>query len=182
MPTKATLCLLLVCGSGFCTVPSISASMLLAQQEATPGSAYRVKGAADGRVQMPRLSAPMKLGEPNEIPLQLHGYKVHAAVATFHYYRDDGVLIPPDGSTELTVMYHPDGSAYVNITPEKLGKLQLHMAVFFEDGKVDAANLDTEVTLPNRKPAQLYLGASMDISKVSGTIYMGLSEAATRHA
>jgi hypothetical protein len=170
---KWVLCLILACGGGFFAV----AGMSQATQDEASGTAYTVKGIVNGRLQIPPLTQPLKLEEENEIPILLHGYKVHSADASWSYYYTNSQLAPEDDAKELTVMYHEDGSAYVKIVPEKLGKLQIAMAVYFEDGGGDVARVDGEVVYPDRKPEKAYVTTEQRGDfQISGTIYLDLSE------
>lgn len=168
-----TLCLILVCAGGFCAVAGTSQIT----QDETSGTSYKVKGIVNGRLQIPALTQTLKLEEANKIPILVNGYKVHSAFAKWSYYTIDGHLMPPDGGNDVTVMYHSDGSAYVSIVPEKLGKLQIAMTVYFEDGGADVARVDAEVVYPDQKPEK-FLVATMVTghTRNSGTIYLDLSE------
>ncbi len=167
------LCLILVCGGGFCVVTGISQTT----QDEMPGTAYKVKGIVYGRLQIPPLTKPLKLEEANEIPILVNGYKVHSAFAKWSYYTTDGNLMPPDDGNEVTVMYHADGSAYVKIVPEKLGKLQLSIVASFDDGGLANARADAVVVYPDRKPEKIYVTTTgRGDFRTSRTIYMDLSE------
>jgi hypothetical protein len=59
---------------------------------------------------------------------------------------------------DLPILFHRDGSAYVSIIPENLGRLHLQINADFDDGYFDVAKLDTaEVVLPDRKPESFYV-------------------------
>jgi hypothetical protein len=131
----------------------------------------------NGRLQIPQLTQPLKLEEENEIPILLHGYKVHSAFAQWSYYTVDGYVMPPDDGNEAAVMYHADGSAYVKIVPEKLGKVQLTIVASFEDGGLANARADAEVIYPDRDPEKVYVTTEQRGNfQISGTIYMDRSQ------
>jgi hypothetical protein len=115
---------------------------------------------ANGRLQIPPVTHPLKLAEPNEIPLELHGYKVREAHGMWGYFNTSGYVEHPvnEPSIDLTVSYHPDGSAYVNFVPMRLGKLEFIIMIDFEDGGVTNARTTVEVGLPDRKPEKLIVG------------------------
>lgn len=158
-------------------VPSLSQ----ATQEASPCSMDNGKDVGHGRLQILPLTRLLRLEDENEIPILVHGYKVYSAFAKWRYYNVGGALETPDDGHEVTVFYHGDGSAFVKIVPENLGKLQLTMTACFEDGDFEAAWGDAEVVYPDRKPEKFLVArGGTGHTWTSGTIYMDLSES-TRH-
>jgi len=167
--------LLLLCVSEFSAAWGICATSPTAVQNVSP-CAQDVK-IVQGRLEIPALKHPLKLEEANEIPIVVHGYKVYSANASWSYYTNSGDLWPPDDEKVVAVLYHGDDSPYVEIIPEKLGKLRLGISSCFEDGGAASASVDAEVVFPEREPEKLLvakLGGGYD--DTSGTIYMALTE------
>lgn len=150
------LILACVCGSsgtwGFCAIPEQAA------QEASPCA--NGKEIPEGRLAIIPLKQPLKLEEANEIRISVHGYNVHSANVSWSYYTVNGDLWSPDARMNVTVMYHADGSPYVRIVPEKLGKLRLALSACFDDGGSAVDSVDAEVVLPERKPEKLLVAKS----------------------
>jgi len=166
---KHALNMLLVSSFSLCTVSMFS-------QEPASGLTDEVKGITVDRLQIPALKQSLRLEETNEIPILLHGFKVKLALAHWNY-TDVGDVPQGDGE-EVTIQYRPDGSAYVNFTPEGLGKVTYGLTIFFEDGYTESERLNAEVVLPKRKPDKVYgfTGMGRESSDGPGTIYLDLSE------
>jgi hypothetical protein len=166
-----TLRLFLFGSIGSCAISGIC---LRAQESAQANSSetgYRVKGAAKGRLSIPTLTHPLKLEEPNEIPIELHGYRVHATHVDVSYNDGYASRYPGFAHWDATILYHRDGSTFFIIVPENLGKLHLQIDVDFDDGYFDVAKLDTaEVILPDRKPERFYVDDGFH-----GTLYLDLT-------
>ena len=140
-------------------------------QANSSGTGYTVKGIAKGRLSIPALVNPLKLEEPNEVPIELRGYKVHSAYVSVSYNDGYASRYPGFASYYATILYHPDGSAFLRFIPENLGKLHLQINVDFDDGYFDVAKLDTaEVVLPDRKPEKFYVNVGSH-----GTLYLDLT-------
>jgi hypothetical protein len=140
-------------------------------QANSSGWSYTVKGIAKGRLSIPALVNPLKLEEPNEVPIELHGYKVRSAYVSVSYNDGYASRYPGFASYYATILYHPDGSAFFRFIPENLGKLHLQINVDFDDGYFDVAKLDTaEVVLPDRKPEKFYVNVGS-----RGTLYLDLT-------
>jgi hypothetical protein len=128
------------------------------------------------RFQIPRLDHVLKLAEPNEIRMDLHGYKAISAISTWGYYDVDGHLIyPPNNNTQEAVQYDADGSSYVTFIPTKLGTLSLTVAIRFEDGRVVNDVVNVQVGLPDRKPDRLIVSQTSIPDKDADTLYLDLS-------
>ncbi len=166
-----TLRFLLLGSIGFRAVPGICIPAQEGAQVNSSDSAYRVKGIAKGRLSIPTLANPLKLEEPSEIPIELHGYAVHSAHVSVSYNDGYGSRYPGFADWEAPILYHRDGSAYITIIPENLGKLHLRIGVDFGDGYFDAAKLDiAEVVLPDGKPENFYVDVHSH-----GTRYLDLT-------
>ncbi|HUN83915.1 MAG TPA: hypothetical protein VMU48_06025 [Terracidiphilus sp.] len=159
---------------GCCTTMLCVTVISTAAQEKTSEPTYRVRGIVKGRLELPRPIAPFKLGVTNEVLVQLHGYAVHAAFAQFDYLDLAGNLLTNGRETEVTVRRHPDGSTYVEVVPERVGKAEMQLEVLFADGGAQSATIEAEVTLPDKKPER-FLVERGGGNRTVGTIYMDLS-------
>ncbi|HTV82622.1 MAG TPA: hypothetical protein VME18_08225 [Acidobacteriaceae bacterium] len=126
---------LVLCGTG------------AAQQSHAP-QRYQVKHIASVLFQLLPLTEPLKLEEANRIPLILYGGRVYSTFMTVSYFDDKGELGPQAAAGSVTVHYDGSGHAYIEVTPERVGKVQLRVSVFFNDGTMDAENLDGDVSRP----------------------------------
>jgi len=134
-----------------------------------------------GRLVIAPLKQPLKLEEANEIPISVHGFEVYSANVSWSYYAANRDLWPTDADMDVTVMYHTDGSAYITIIPEKLGKIRLALSACFADGGAAVDWADAEVILPERKPEKLYVLTPQCFSVGRcGTLYMGLAKGSKR--
>lgn len=140
-----------------------------------PEPSYRVRGSVSGRLELPRATQSVKLAEETDIPLRAHDFKVHSVIARFSYFDSAGNPLFTDPETELPIQFYPDGSAYVGIVPEKVGKAQLHLEVRFEDGGVQSTSIEVEVGLPDKSPEKFMVNREGVGDRTTGTIYMDLS-------
>jgi len=138
---------------------------------------YRITKIVTGRLTIPPITHALKLAEANEVPLQLHGHAVHSANASLEYYNKDGRQGPIKWTSDVTVMYRSDGSAYIVITPEEVGKVEVIVSMDFEDGAFDSERIDASVVFPDSKPDAFYVRQSgSDGPSALWTIYMDLSD------
>lgn len=158
----------------------VCAGLSAATAQSTPGDAYRLIGEVSGRLQIPPLDQPLKLEAPNEIPILLHGYKVHDASATLTFH-DDQNRVTSQNFSEVVVSYRPDDSAYVTVIPERVGKMRLLISVDFEDRNSETHEVETEVTFPARKPDTIYVSRAGSGDGISETIKLDPTER-SRHA
>lgn len=135
---------------------------------------YKVRGETAGRAEVLSRTQPLRLEEPNQISLRVHGYAVHSVGASFVYYDSNGMPEPETAEADLPLMHHPDGVSFVNVVPERIGKVHLDLNVYFLDGMVEGGRLDTEVVLPDKKPEKFYVMSP----GAAGTIYMDTSQMA----
>jgi hypothetical protein len=148
-----------------------------ASQEGSVSTAYQVKEHVEGRVHATSPVEPLRLGESNEVGLDLHGYKVHAIYANMKYYDDDtNGLVSSDDREEVSVA-RPDGSTYVSVVPNRLGHLKMNLEVQFTDGGAESTMIEADVVLPAQDPAKFLVArGGTGTSRTSGTLYMDLSE------
>jgi hypothetical protein len=165
------ICLLLVCGYGLLTIPGVSQSTPEDAQAAAMGLHE-----TNGRLQIPFLIHPLKLEEQNEIPIEVHGFKVRSATASWRYDRGNGTFGPTSDEEDVAVLYHADGSAYIKLIPGRLGKCLLLLNVLFDDGGIANETANSEVVYPDRKPEKFYvISAQSSDDRPHGTIRMDLS-------
>lgn len=156
---------------GSCAIPCIH----VLAQEGSPansqGGGFRVQGVAKGRLSIPLLANPLKLETLNKVPIELHGFSARTAHVNLSYNGGYAARHPGIAHTDVRIVHLQDGSAYISIVPENLGKLHLQIGVDFDDGYIDSATLDTaEVVLPDRKPEKLYVDVGF-----RGTLYLDLT-------
>jgi hypothetical protein len=144
-------------------------SVITHAQEKESSSGGRIAGQL--QIQTPK--TPLKLGKESEVPLMLHERNARLIHIKLSYYDGKGFLEPPDADLVCPILTHADGSTYVEVTPEKSGKVQISITVDFVDGTYDTQFMDTEVTLPNEKPTRFVVVSSG--SMASRTIYLDLS-------
>lgn len=109
---------------------------------------FKVTGIAKGRFEISSTTKQLKLAEPNEIAIQMHGFEAHSSRASLKYLDNNGSSAGFEGYTELVFKYHEDGSRYFNITPQKLGKLQIIITVIFNDGRIEIEKIDDLEVVP----------------------------------
>jgi hypothetical protein len=144
-------------------------------QEKTPEPSYLARSIVKGRLELSHQTEVLKLGRPNDVPVQLHGYAVHSAFASFTYFDSSGNTLFYGPDTEVTMKHHSDGSAYIEVVPERAGKAELQLGVFFADGGAQSATVVAEVTLPDEKPEKFLVNRGGGSDRMKGTIYMDLS-------
>lgn len=124
-----------------------------------------------GRFELKLPYNPLKLAEENELPINFHGPQPRKVELTYSYYTPDGALMSPSEVTDVKLLHHSDGTTYVNVIPEELGKLYLNVLIIFADGKFETTHFDTEVVMTEQKPVKFYVVSHLGV----GTVYMGLS-------
>jgi len=163
--------LLLLCGGTACLCAFSPSDAQTAPSEPP----YRVTRVVNDRLEIPRQSQPLKLGEENEIAILFHHHKANKIYVRFDYLDDDGNEMFSGAETEAAITYHPMSDAVVKVVPESLGKAKLHFAVDFVDGAVQSEFLETETVLPDDKPEKFLVERGGGGSRTVGTIYLGIS-------
>jgi hypothetical protein len=130
-----------------------------------------------GRVQIPTVAEPLKLAEPNPISLQSNGQKITSVTARWGYY-DRGTLMHPvnEGTDILPVIYDSTGGASVNVTPRRLGKVQLMLFISFEDWGFERKTIDLQVGQSAGQPEKLVIASGGDYRVDHPVIYLDLSD------
>lgn len=132
-----------------------------------------------GRVQIPTVTEPMKLAEPNPISLQSNGEKVTSVVASWAYYNSSGFIERPFNENDdiLPVSDDSSGSASVSVTPRRLGKVQLMLFISFADGGVERKTIDLQVGRSSRQPEKIVITPrGGDPTRDTPVLYLDLSE------
>jgi len=100
----------------------------------------------------------LKLAEENEISLRIHE-KGLVRVSTWQNQIDGRNEVVPENlrGSEMAapIIYKPDGSAAIRVTPLRLGKLQLSVSGIFPDGAVFRRAVTIEVGVPSILPRSL---------------------------
>jgi hypothetical protein len=155
-----------VSGSGDHLTSPISGHPALAY-----ASSYQVQ---DDRLQLRSVGSELKLAEPNRIDLDLHGYRVRSAYAEWASYHGT-VKHPLDTEPDsLAVMYDQNGQAYVNVTPLRLGRVELRVLIDFEDGASASARIDLQVVAPDRSADNLVVATGLGYGRIEPVIYLDL--------
>ena len=149
--TRTSLALLSHCT--FILLCFFSVAVTCAQSPTTiyTNQNLRVTGIAKGRYELTPSSKQFKVDIANEVAVQIHDNDVHAAHATLKYIDEKGESTGLEGYTELVFKYHDDGSRYFNITPQRVGKMQLVVTVMFEDGRVEIEKINDAEVIPSSK-------------------------------
>src|SRR5271166_4262525 len=137
MPTP-TFRASLICRGLFVLLPltgwHASASPLtgdLAMQVQSPsGTTPKEPFEADERLEIPVILNPLRVAEPNEIPIVLHGPGLKMILSMQAIDGSDPYGMK-GGEQTPELLHHPDGSTYVNIVPIRLGKLKISLMATF---------------------------------------------------
>lgn len=105
----------------------------------------KVTGIAKGRFELAPSTRQFKVAEANPIDIHMHDTNVHAAHIALRYFDEKGNSAGLEGYSELVFKYHDDGTRYFNITPQRVGKMQIVVTVMFEDGRVEIEKIDDAV-------------------------------------
>ena len=108
---------------------------------------------ADDRLEIPPIHNTLRVAEPNEIPVLVHGSGLKAISSD---QRIAGVdQIDPygmeGGEQTPELLHHSDGSTYVDIVPIRLGKLSIRFMADFADGGYAFQTITADVG-PSRVP------------------------------
>ncbi|WP_263416048.1 hypothetical protein [Terriglobus albidus] len=139
-------------------------SQALASQVATPKRP--IPFSAPGRLDVAAPAHNLKLAEENEItfrPRVAGLTEVETEQLRYVTERNSSVTLPfrPEGGwAKVPLLYHPDGSASIKVTPRLLGRLALRIVARFPDGGVTNSEIMLNVEPPNRSPEKLTVGDS----------------------
>jgi hypothetical protein len=170
------LCLICALAAG-CCIAALNARRLVYFL-----GARLIFGESPGWLALRQMPSSLIAGEPNEVPLDLHGHKPESAFVTVGY-NDDGRsgAMPYDTLEEEAISLRSDGSPYVVVTPRRLGEAHIDIEVIFQHGFNDKTAADVPVILPSRSPVALAVRLKGgDFSRPAGTIEISLTTAAPR--
>jgi hypothetical protein len=108
---------------------------------------------------------PLKVAEKAEISLILHNKGLTSVVATQNRYLDPehkfrDVYGIDGGDQTLPVRYRPDGSAYIELIPLRLGEIELTVFGSFPDRASDRNSAFIQVVPSERKPIAMIVGSA----------------------
>jgi hypothetical protein len=113
---------------------------------------------ANDRVQLLPIDHSLKVAEPNEIPLRVSNPNVKSVVVNWGVYKR-GILRPESAwepkSPEYSLLPSVTGASFIHFTPTEIGKLNISILVFFQDGGFARKDEDVEAVLPDRSPEKL---------------------------
>jgi hypothetical protein len=105
---------------------------------------------ADDRLEIPVIHNTLRVAEPNEIPVVIHGSGLKTIFTDQRIDGDDPYGMA-GGEQTLELLHHGDGSAYVKIVPIRLGRLTIRFTAAFADGGVATQSVAVDVG-PSRVP------------------------------
>jgi len=91
---------------------------------------------ADDRLEVPAIHEILRVAEPNDIPILLHGQGL-VEIISDQTNADEYAYAPfgmEGGEQTPELLHHSDGSPYVKIVPVRLGKLTIRLTASFVDG------------------------------------------------
>jgi hypothetical protein len=130
-----------------------------------------------GRVQIPAITHALKLAEPNQISIQTSGQRITSVLAGWVYYVGNIPIPSREDDIVLPVSSDSNGSASINVTPLKPGKVQLILFISFEDGGVERKTIHLQVSQSKQQPEKLVIVLGGDHRRDTPVLYMDLSEA-----
>lgn len=106
------------------------------------------------RLQLLPIAHKLKVAEPNDIPLRISDSNVKTVLVHWGTYPPSSRIPVSDQerSPEYKLTPGPDGTSVIHFTPSVLGRLNLSILVFFQDGGFAQKAEDVEVVLPDRSP------------------------------
>ena len=127
----------------------------------------------DGRLSIKTPSNPLHLGEENALTISLKGPPPAHLITMQREATADG-MSPwiQGGDREVSVQHRPNGSAYVNVVPQRLGKIEFQLMVDFADGGIEQESVTVPV-IATGPPQKLEISWS---SMFHSTITMDLSQ------
>jgi hypothetical protein len=144
--------------------------------QTTGNGPFQVKFLANERLDVANEQQGVILAQPNQIPINLHGFAAHFARGMWTGYDNGGGRIPSHSDDiDLPISIRPDGSAFATVTPLEMGKLRLTIVVAFEDGGVASKFTDLYVAPPDSPPEKIIAVADGGTRYHSGHAYLDLS-------
>jgi hypothetical protein len=181
----AILCVLVSSGSDTSCVSSPVPSVELGQESLRAeipqagNSAPVHQFLAEGRVDVLAPTQPLRLADENEISLRIHAPGLNKLESEQLVYPgiDDSLTPQPlnEAYAQLPILHHPDGSAYIKVTPIRLGHLRLRFWTHFPDGGYTKTEIEVTVEPPERAPTKLIvaqLGMPSQTHMIEMNVYM----------
>jgi hypothetical protein len=139
-----------------------SAQLAAAAQNPAP-TAPPVRFRRGSLIQIVPSSTPLKVAEKAEISLILHDKGLTSVKATQNRYLDPEHKIRDvygirGGDQTLPVLYRPDGSAYIELIPLRMGEIELTVFGSFPDRAFDRNRAFLQVVPSERRPEALIVG------------------------
>jgi len=141
---------------------------------------------ADERLQIPLEGVSLPFGEPGKLTVRLAG-PGELRTAAYHqlmqYYVSHESTAFEDPETDETrqlgmVLGASDGSTFVNLVPQRMGKATFRIDVLFADGGVATQTFEVAVKPPEKPPMQLMNsidGTHMDLFMAATTLHLLLT-------
>ena len=138
-------------------------------ERATLSPDVKDKFVADERIQIPLEGVSLPLGEPDTLTVHLTGPKVLQTIVyqkvirisssepqePYEYEDMETSVGGPIGTVIGSIETSPDGSTYVKVVAQRLGKAKFSIHVLFADGGVATRTFEVPVRLPQNPPLQL---------------------------
>ena|ERR1700691_1617432 len=113
--------------------PALEAGQPAVQVAAPSSTAPEEPFPADERLEIPAIHNTLRVAEPNEIPIAVHGSELKTILTEQRTDGEDPYGME-GGEQTLDLLHHADASTYVNIVPIRLGKLTIRYMANFADG------------------------------------------------
>jgi hypothetical protein len=119
--------------------------------------------------------ALMKVTQPYRVVLDLHGFKIVSASVEWSFYWD-GVLRLFDGKAPaVTLEQNSDGKASFEVVPPTVGRAQLRIVLWFEDGFVASKRVNAQVVYPDEAPAELVVATRSGYDEIDPILRVKLT-------
>jgi hypothetical protein len=115
---------------------------------------------ASDRLQLFPITHPLKIAEPNDIPLHINDPNVKSIIVDWGIYlpgAKTAVSSQEARGPKYSLLHGPGGTSFIQFAPSVLGKLSLGIIVFFQDGGIARKNEDVETVLPSRPPEKFII-------------------------
>ena len=140
--------------------PSSAQQEAGASRQATTGAQTSPEPhVTEGRLKINLHSQEMTVAVDNQIPLDLHGYSVRGVMLGWEFAQpgiEGSSVVEP---AVVPLQHSPEGSAYVDFIPIRLGKIRLRILVSFQDGGFDDGSVDLNVDHSTARPCSRSVSA-----------------------
>jgi hypothetical protein len=154
---RGSFLLLALMGWSFSAAPQLGQPAVQVQ---TPSKAASEEPfPADERLEIPAIHSTLRVAEPNEIPVVIHGSGLKAILSDQRIAGADAMdpygMEGGDQTPEL--LHHADGSTCIKIVPIRLGKLTIRLTATFADHGIADQSVSVDVGPSKVAPAALGL-------------------------